>query len=209
MRQFVTKSGMNYHHLQAAEILGDLFAAVGRFDLAYEQYTLVEKAPWPDYKMRAGVAKGRVLAAQKKFPEALTAFEGVIKLAGDSPGAAAAQKLAAELGKAICLANTEKVDDGIKLVNQVIEASSPEDNDLNGRAYLALGNCYKQKAGATKDTLDAFLHVDLLYFQNREVHAEALANLARLFNETGHPERAMQATQVLKERYPGSVWAKN
>jgi tetratricopeptide (TPR) repeat protein len=209
MRQFVAKSATNYHHLQAAEILGDLFAAVGRFDLAYEQYSVVEKAPWPDYKLRAGVAKGRVLAAQKKYPEALVAFEAVIKLAGDSPGAAAQQKLAAELGKAICLANTDKVDEGIKLVQQVIEASSPEDNDLNGRAYLALGNCYKQKAGAAKDARDAFLHVDLLYFQNREVHAEALHNLVRLFSEVGPQERSLQASQILKERYPGSVWAKN
>ena len=200
----------NFHHFQAAEILGDLLAAVGRFDLASEQYAIVEKAPWPDFKMRAGVAKGRVLAAQKKFPEALAAFEAVIKLAGDgAQGAAATQKLAAELGKAICLANTEKVDEGIKLAEQVIESSSPEDNELNARAYLALGNCYKLKPGAVKDALHAFMHVDLLYFQNREVHAEALFNLARLCNETGRPERALQATQTLKERYPGSVWAKN
>lgn len=209
MRQFVGKSANNYHHLQAAEILGDLFAAVGRFDLAYDQYAIVDKAPWPDYKMRAGVAKGRVLSAQKKYPEALAAFDAVIKLAGDGTGAAAQQKLAAELGKAICLANTDKVDDGIKLVNQVLEAASPEDNELNGRAYLALGNCYKLKPGAAKDARDAFLHVDLLYFQNREVHAEALHNLVRLFSEIGPQERSLQASQALKERYPGSVWAKN
>jgi len=210
MRQFVNESTQNYHYLQAAEILGDLFAAFGRFDLAYEQYAHVERAPWPDYKMRGGVAKGRVLAAQKKFPEALIAFEAVIKLAGDGPqGPAATQKLAAELGKAICLANTEQVDEGIKLVQQVIEAASPEDNELNARAYLALGNCYKQKADSVKDARDAFLHVDLLYFQNRELHAEALFNLAKLFNETGHPEDASKATQVLRERYPGTVWAKN
>jgi tetratricopeptide (TPR) repeat protein len=207
MRAFVKENPTNYHILLATETLGDLFAAIGRPELALEQYATIERAPWPEYKMRGGVAKGRVLIAQKKFPEALTAFDNVLKLAGDDKGAASL-RLAAQLGKANCLAATGESAAAIEQVQTVIDNAEPEDTDLNARAYLTLGNCYRQKEGGTKDALLAYLHVDLLYPGNREAHAEALSNLARLWNELGKPERALQATQLLKDRYASSVWAK-
>ena len=208
MRAFVKDNPTNYHYLAAAEILGDLFATIGKPELAYEQYTAVERAPWPEAKMRGSVAKGRILVMQKKYPEALAAFDTVLKLAGDGKGPGATSRLAAQLGKATCLAATDQPDKAIALVQEVIDNADPEDVDLNGRAYLALGNCYRQKPAAIKDARDAFLHVDLLYPSNREAHAEALANLARIWNELGKPERALQATQLLKDRYANSVWAK-
>lgn len=208
MRQFVKENPTNYHFLVAAETLGDLFAAIGRPELAFEQYSAVERAPWPEYKMRAGVAKGRILVAQKKYPEALAAFDAVLKLTTDEKGPAASLRLAAQLGKATCLAATGQPDPAITAVQAVIDNADPEDSELNARAYLTLGNCYRQKEGATKDALLAYLHVDLLYPGNREAHAEALSNLARLWNELGKPERALAATQLLKDRYASTVWAK-
>ena len=130
-----------------------------------------------------------------------------MKLSGGGKEAAESQKLAAQLGKATCLAATGEPDAGIKLVQEVIDKAEPEDADLNARAYVTLGNCYRQKEGATKDALLAFLHVDLLYNRDREAHAEALWNLARLWNELGKPERALQATQLLKDHYGGTSWA--
>ena len=41
-----------------------------------------------------------------------------------------------------------------------------------------------------------------------QAHAEALWNLAKLWNDIGKAERAVQATQLLKDRYPSSPWAK-
>ncbi len=195
----------NWHYLLAAETLGDLLVAIDKPDLALKQYAVVERAPWPDYKMRAAVAKGRVLQMQKKYPEALAAFDAVLKGGGD---AGASQKLAAQLGKAMCLAATGDPKAGIQLVQEVIDKADAEDIDLNGRAYLTLGNCYRQQEGGSKDALLAYLHVDLLYSGNREAHAEALANLSRLWTELGKPERSLQAAQLLKDRYAGSTWAK-
>ena len=64
MRTFVNANPSNYHFLPAAELLGDLFAAVGLLDRAYEQYAVVEKAPGRNTKCarrgertRAGLAK--------------------------------------------------------------------------------------------------------------------------------------------------------
>ncbi len=208
MRAFVKDNPTNYHFLPATEMLGDLFAAINRPELALEQYSTIERAPWPEYKMRGGVAKGRILVLQKKYPEALATFDNVLKLAGDAQGPAASLRLAAQLGKSTCLAATGQADAAIEQVQAVIDQADPEDMDLNARAYVTLGNCYRQKQGATMDALYAYLHVDLLFGGNREAHAEALSNLARLWNELGKPERALQATQLLKERYASSSWAK-
>ena len=209
MLAFVNENKDSYHYLQGSEILGDLLSAVGQYDKAYERYDAVEKAPWPDFKLRAGIAKGRVRLAQKKYAEAQTAFDKV--LADVSPSKdekLEKQRLAAVLGKAECLAQTGQVEPAVKMVEDIVAKAGPEDSDLAARAYVTLGNCYRKKPGGTKEALLAFLHVDVLYFANREAHAEALANLATLWNEVGKPERAMQASQLLKERYANSSWAK-
>jgi tetratricopeptide (TPR) repeat protein len=208
MLVFAKEHPTNYHYLAAAENLGHLFAAADIPDKALEQFAAVERSPWVDYKMRAGVAKGRILVAQKKYPEALATFDAVLKLAGDDEQETAAEKLSALLGRATCLAATGQADNAIGLVQEVIDKANPEDVELNARAYVALGNCYRQKPGAIKEARDAYLHVDLLYAGNREAHAEALANLARLWNELGKPERALEATQTLKNRYANTSWAK-
>ena len=148
MRAFVKENPTNYHFLPAAELLGDLFAAIGKPELAYEQYSAIERAPWPEYKMRGGVAKGRVLALQQKYPEALAAFDAVLKLAGDEKGPAAAQSSPRNSARQHCLAATGQPDAAIGLVQEVIDKADTEDVDLNARAYLTLGNCYRQKEGS-------------------------------------------------------------
>ncbi len=209
MLDFVNGNKDSYHYLAASQVLGDLLAAVGKYDLAYQRYDAVEKAPWPDYKRRATIAKGRVLAAQQKFAEAQAAFEKVLaEPANPKDEQLEKQRLAATLGKAECMAQAGQFEPAIKMVEDVVEKASPEDADLNGRAYVTLGNCLRKKPGGTKAAILAFLHVDLLYNANREAHAEALANLKNLWNEDGKPERAMQAAQLLKQRYANSSWAK-
>jgi len=209
MRDFVKKNDGSYHLLRASETLGDLFVAIGQYDLATAEYAKLEKAPWPDVQVRAAIAKGRAQLAQKKYPEAQAEFEKVLS----NPPAAATpavktQLQAATLGKATCLAATAQFDEGIKLIEGVIAEADPEDADLHARAYVTLGNCYRQKPGATKEALLAFLHVDVLYASQAEAHAEALANLRELWNEVGKPDRAQQAADMLAERYKNSPWAK-
>ena len=77
---------------------------------------------------------------------------------------------------------------------------------MQAQAYNTLGTALR-KAGKPQDALLAFLHVDVLYFASAEDHAEALANLAQLWNEVQKPERAAQALQTLKTRYKNSRWA--
>lgn len=201
VRDFVRANPQSHHFYPASELLGDLLAAVGAYDKALEEYAKIEGSGWPDARLRAGVARGRVLRTQGRGAEALAAFDAVLAEAGDGADEAlVAQRLAAQLGKAECLADAGQYDEGVKLVQEIIRQAAPEDTETRARAYNALGVCWK-KAGRPKDALLAYLHVDVLYFSAADAHAEALKNLAELWNAVGQPERAAQALEIWRERY--------
>ncbi len=209
MYSFEQKYGTgSYHYLEASEILGDLFVALGRYDQAEKYYDRLSKPSWPDYKVRSGVLVGRALQAQGKHAEAIARFDQVLQINAPTPEAEK-QKLAATLGKAVSIASSDNgnVDQALKMVLDVIKQADPENAILHGRAYNALGNCYL-KAGKSKDALLAFLHTDVLYNSNPEAHAEALAHLSKLWDQAGQADRGRQAASLLKSRYPGSTWAK-
>ncbi len=195
----------SFHYFETCEALGDLLAALNKFDQAESFYAKLGSAPWPDYKMRAGVLAGRALVGQQESARALARFEEV--LATETTGKEAdRQKLAATLGKAAALVGGGKSDDAIKSVEAIIAKADPENVELHARAYNILGNAYRG-AGKKKEALLAFLHVDLLYSKFPDQHAEALANLTTLWTEVDKADRAAQARSVLKEKYPDSVWA--
>lgn len=209
LRDYVDANPKSYHLYEAYEVLGDLFVAVAAYDAAEEFYDRVASAPWPDYKMRALVAKGRALRSQKKYDEAQQAFDSALSMnAADDDPLAAGVRRTAKLGKAACLADQTQYDQAIALTEEVISgAESAEDAAVHAEAYTTLGNCYR-KAGQPKDALLAFLHVDLLYPSFPRQHAEALANLTDLWTELGQRQRAQEASQILQQRYKDSPWAK-
>ena len=209
LRDFVKAYPNSYHFYPANELLGDLAAAAGKFDAAATFYKVLADSPFEEYKTQAGIAIGRSRLAEKKFDEALKEFDTALTLAEKGAGPAAdAAKQSALIGKASCLAETGKPDEGVKLIDEVLAKLPPEEVDLHARAYVAQGNCYRKMPEHAKQALIAFLHVDVLYFSNAQAHAEALWNLTALWIETGKQERAVQTSQLLKERYPNSPWAK-
>jgi len=205
MYAFETAGRNSYHYLEACEILGDLFVALGRYPQAETYYDKLSKVEWPDFKMRSGVLVGRALQAQNKHAEAITRFDQVLQLNVTTPEANK-QKLAATLGKAVSIAAGGKTAEALKMVEEVIKQADPENTELHARAYNALGNCYL-KDGKTKEALLAFLHTDVLYNSFPEAHAEALAQLSKLWDKVGQADRGRQAATLLKDRYPGSNWA--
>ncbi len=206
MVEFVDANPKSYHYFEAAETVGDLLVAVQQYAKAAEYYARLENAPWPDYKMRAGVATGRALLAQGKAREAESAFDRVIGSLAEGE-LAQSQRLAARLGKASALTATQKPDAAIQMVEEVLSTADPEDAPMMARAYNALGTAYRQ-AGRTKDALLAFLHVDILYASQPEAHAEALANLVDLWESVHKSERANAARRTLDEQYRDSPWAR-
>jgi tetratricopeptide (TPR) repeat protein len=206
MKAFVDNNPKSYHYFEASEIVGDLLVAVQQYPQAAEYYARLESAPWPDYKMRSGVAAGRALLAQGKIHEALSAFDRVIDSLAEGD-LAQSQRLAARLGKANALTADKKTEASIRLIEDVLNTANTEDVLLMSRAYNALGTAYRA-AGRPKEALLAFLHVDVLYPSQPETHAEALANLVELWQEVHKPERANAAHKTLEEQYKDSPWAR-
>jgi len=206
MLDWAKANANNYHFYESAEMLGDLAVASGQSADATRYYSSLSAAPWPDYQLKGNIAVGRALMAEKKFAEALEKFEAVAAASETSPEAAAQKKLATA-GKAVCLAETGKADEGIALLQAIIKDNNPEeDKVLFARTYNALGNCYL-KQDKTKEALNAFLFTDLLFQEDADAHAEALYRLSKLWAEVNKSERGRQAEATLKDRYGGSVWA--
>jgi tetratricopeptide (TPR) repeat protein len=204
---FVRAAPTNFHFFEAAGVLGDLAVGQGDYESAVKYYgAIASKAPWPEYKMGASLSEARALVAQGKFAAAQQKFESVIEQPSDAPETKR-QKLLAEVGKARCLAETGSPAEGIKLLEKVIGENEPTDNELFGRAYNAQGDCLL-KAGKQKDALMAYLHVDVLFYSDPEIHAESLYHLSKLWAAIKKPDRAASARNMLDQRYSGSVWAK-
>lgn len=206
MRAFADANGGSYHYFDASEIVGDLLVAIKQYGRAADYYARLEKAPWTDYKMRAGVATGKTLLAQGKTQEAQNAFDRVI--AAEAKGdLAQGQRTVARLGKASALIAAQKPDEAIPMVEEILKTADVEDVPLMARAYNVLGNAYRQ-TGDVKRALLAFLHVDVLYSSVPDAHAEALANLADLWERVHKSDRAARARKTLQDEYQHSPWAR-
>ncbi len=203
---FIQENPGSYHSLEARELVGNLLVATGKYKEAEQYYRELAKTPWPDYQIRAGVSLGRLALAQGKIDDAEKIFATVLGIEAKGPQADL-YRHEAQLGQARCLAEKGKIDEARKIVENIIAVADPEYQELHARAYNTLG-AIERKAGRTKEALMAYLHVDLLYFANGELHAEALANLVELWNELHKPERATRARQLLETRYKNSPWAK-
>src|SRR6185295_17999794 len=100
-------------------------------------YNMVAAAPWPYYRLRAAVLSGRALTSQKEYDKAIKKFDEVIGQKDSEP-----QRLAATLGKATAMAGKGKVEDAIKLLNEVVEKADADNVEVHARAFTARGNCY-------------------------------------------------------------------
>jgi tetratricopeptide (TPR) repeat protein len=203
---FVTANKQTYHLYAAAELLGDLAVAQENYAQAVRYYGSLAKSPFPEYQLKGGVLEGRALVAEGKFAEAIAKFDAVVAGSIDTP-AATQQKRLAEVGKALCLAETGQVPTAIQMLQKIIQENDAADGELFGRAYNALGRCYL-KTDKKKDALLAYLHTDILFYANPDAHAEALYYLSSLWNEANKADRAIASRNLLTQRYAGSSWAK-
>ena len=222
MQAFFKNNKSNYHYLESAELMGDLLVAFGveaqrgadktkqasapqLFNNAMNCYKIAGQAPWSGADVGLNLKRGRALLVQKKTDEALKAFQSVID--GAAGPKAQELKLAATLGKAQALAANNQAEEGIKLVDGVIKSTPKTNMDLLAQAYLALGACHRA-AKMPHDAVLDYLRVDLVYSQNPQAHAEALAALAQLWLSLSRPDRARDAAARLSNRYPNSIWAR-
>jgi tetratricopeptide (TPR) repeat protein len=205
MLNFVKSAPESYHFYEAAEVLGDLAMASGKWADATRYYGPIANAKWPDYQMRANNAIGRALLAENKFDEALDKFRAVTSGDAVTPEATR-QKNLAQVGRALCVAETGKAEEAVAALDDMINKNDSQDAVLFARVYNALGRCYI-KLNKPRDAVTALLHTDMLYSSDADAHAEALYYLSKVWSDINKSERAVAARNALRERYAGSFWA--
>lgn len=206
LQDFQKGHANNFRYFESLLFLGRAQMAKNDYDAAKTTFDQLNQAPWGDYKMSAQIGTARVLLEQQKFDEAMAAFESVIKMPGNSP-AETSRRQEALLGKATCLQKQQKHNEAITALNDVIEKVSPEETAIQAEAYVRQGDSL-QVLGKTKEAVLAYLHVDLLFQAETDLHAESLYQLWRLSPQIGQPERAGEALARLQADYPNSEWTK-
>src|SRR5262249_36201669 len=98
--------------------------------------------------------------------------------------------------QAACLGASGKLTEAVAQLESII-AKNP-DKEVKALAYNALGDCYRLN-GRPREALWPYLWVDVIYHQDRQEHAKALAELARLFQEQGDPARVRKYKDKLKQ----------
>jgi tetratricopeptide (TPR) repeat protein len=206
MRAFLVKERTTFHFFEIAEMMGHVARAAGDYANAARYYQQLAKAPWQEYELRSWVLLGGALRAQEKWDEAVAQFDRVLNANATDPTALRQQTLA-RIGKADCQAQQGAAATAISELQEVIAKNDPADEPLFAQAYVALGAAYR-KAQKPLEAVLAYLHVDLLFYSQREAHAEALYYLTELWPQVDQPARAVEARQMLQSRYAGTVWAK-
>jgi tetratricopeptide (TPR) repeat protein len=201
---FLAKNPQSHHTYEMQELLGDLLGQAGKSGPAGEAYAQLAKGP-PAFRIRAATANARLAFDQGKYDDAIRAYDNALQIAADDE-ASLAQKQAASLGKARSLAQAGKHADALELVQKIIKDADPEAKEMLARAYATLGAVYRSIGDKDQDAVISYLMVDLVYNTVPECHAEALYNLAELWEKGKNPERARQARDSLSASYPASPW---
>ena len=202
MVNYLASAPNSFHYWDACRMIAELLIAVKNYDKAVEYFGKIAEAPWPEYQVEGLQKSGWTYILAGKFSEAEAAFDKAlaVSLSGDD-----SPKLLATIGKARTLVEKGQAEGAIAMLQPILERPDlTENSEVMGRLYGTLGAAYR-KADKIKDAVIAFLHVDLLYFRHALSHIDALRNLAELWPQLQHPERAAEAVDVLKEQYKVNI----
>ena len=195
-----------FRYYDAVMLLGETYMAKGDFVNAEPAFKMLEQAPWEDYKMAGKIAEGRLLLKKDNFAQA----QGLFQTVAGQPAKTDAEKsrqYEARLGIATCFQRQNQFEKAAAQLDQVIKEAPATDAKTMAEAFLRKGDNLLA-AGKKKDSLLAYLYVDVLFSSEKDLHAEALYHLASLWNEVGQPNRAADARVKLTTDYPNSEWAK-
>jgi tetratricopeptide (TPR) repeat protein len=116
------------------------------------------------------------------------------------------QKLA-QVGLIQCDAAQGKGAESIAALEKLVDEGDSSDAELFAALFNSLGSIYASQNNH-QEALLSYLKTHLLYSTQADAHAEALYNLAVLWNKLGEPLRAADAKSELAKLYPNSSWAK-
>ena len=206
MNKFIKANARSYHFYEANRLFGQLAIAAGGTQ-ADKYLDVAAQAPWLNAKLQVAIIRGEAAQIAGEHPKALGFFDQVIA-ANAQDDATKALKVTARLGRAGCIAAAGQLDEALKIVDEIIIKSDRGQAELRARGYNTMGYCYAQ-ANKPQDALLAYLHTDVLYFKNPTLHAQALSEIAKLWQQANKPSRAKATLRKLKTTYPNSPFAKN
>lgn len=193
-----------YQYFEALETLGDLYVSANQLDKAVSQYGMLSKSSTESINMVGQFKSAQANVLLGKFPAAKTSFAAVQKNSSTVVDAIK-MKLLAKVGEARCDGELGKAKESIQVILNLIKKEDPSEMELFGRAYNALGHCYL-KDGQSKAALLAFLHTDVLYQRDPEIHAESLYQLIRLWQTDQKPAQSLAARKLIREKYRNTYW---
>lgn len=175
----------------ALHLLGRLQRDAGQFADAEATFRdLAQANVGEDTKLEALLMEAQVTLRSGKPELAQKKLDTLLgSLAKDSRHAMRAKVIQGE-----CLLAAKKVDDGTKLLRQVIKDST--DKGIKALAYNAIGESL-YKADKQKEARWEFLWVDVVYNQDKAEHARALFYLIKIFGNLGEMDRAQECRETL------------
>ncbi len=204
LAQFRSQNPGSRFHYALAEMTGQLALASGKGDAARAAFAELAKAPWPATRLKAALYEGRILLREGKPDQAFARFDEVVRTPGDS-GDEQQRKQEARVARAEALIQQKKHAEAEKELRAVIDEVPSSESSIQAAAHNLLGDA-EREMGKPKDAMFAYLYVDFMFSGERAEHAKALAYIARLWDQAGHPDRAEEARSRLKATYPASDW---
>jgi hypothetical protein len=207
VKAFTNANRDNYRFYESQLLLGELSLAAGDFNAAELAYQSASGAASNDFQRAGKIGVARAILARGDVAKAKGLFAEVAAAPVASPSEES-RRLDAILGQALCLQKDKDAAGARKLVEQVIEQAKPTDASIQAEAYLRQGDLLMEDGGNTKAAIIAYLHVDVIpeFAELRDLHAEALYQLAKLWPTVGEAERGADAANRLKTQYPQSAW---
>jgi tetratricopeptide (TPR) repeat protein len=204
LEKFRTAHATNFRYYESLRLLAQLYMLKGDVEKGNAALQAMADAPWTDFKMETDILKAKVALAHDDVGAALKALDGVIAVAPTTT-AEKSRRYEALVTKASCLQKQGKFQPATDVLDGILDEASDEDTKTLAETCIRLGDCY-QAGGRTKESILAYLRVDILFPKEKKQHAEALYYLSRLFAQDGKPDKAADAAQRLQEHYPRSPW---
>jgi outer membrane protein assembly factor BamD (BamD/ComL family) len=184
----------------SARQLASLYAAKKDWDNALKTYQDLTKTAGVSSEIiqECDLAIAQVLVRAAKYDQAVAKLTELEKAVPSGTP----QAVRLMITKATCLAATNKLDEAIKQLENIVAKTS--DKDLVAAAYNAMGDCYRNASPSQpRAAMWDYLYVDLIYSQNPKEHAKAVYHLSRIFREFNDDKRSKIYEEKLAKDFSG------
>lgn len=193
LTQFKKEHAEGWQIGSCAKLLARLQLDKGDVDAALKTYADLAALPGltKEARQECEVLSARALIRGKKLAEAEKRLQVILQsLPPEDP-----QAVRARIHLAECMGASNKLDEAVQVLEELIAKTS--DNELKALAFNTLGDCNRYN-NKVKEAVWAYLHVDILFHQDKREHTRAIEQLAKLFDELGDKTKAKQYQDKLK-----------